>query len=131
MMTGSCSLCGSDCNLETHHTRYDPPETIRICRSCHLGKIHTQSDAYSHLKPDDESGYSPDQPVDTARIPSRPGWSVTIKRTTCNRDACSECPHGPYYYYVRRRGDSVEWDYGGVVPDEWFMQQPTLDTFHE
>jgi len=40
-----------------------------------------------------------------------------VKKVPCGKDNCSTCPHGPYLYLVRREGDSVIWDYQGVVDD--------------
>ncbi|MFC6616092.1 DUF6788 family protein [Halopenitus salinus] len=46
--------------------------------------------------------------------------TVVIKKVTCGKDSC-KCQqgelHGPYKYTVRRRGDSLEWEYHGPVSD--------------
>lgn len=31
----SCQLCGATTQLQEHHTSYNPPEKITICRPCH------------------------------------------------------------------------------------------------
>lgn len=46
--------------------------------------------------------------------------TVVIKRVTCGKDNC-KCQrgelHGPYEYVVRRKGDRLEWEYKGPVPE--------------
>lgn len=44
--------------------------------------------------------------------------TVVIKKVSCGKDNC-KCQHGelhgPYKYVVRRKGDSLDWDYKGPV----------------
>lgn len=46
--------------------------------------------------------------------------TVVIKKVSCGKNNC-KCQsgelHGPYKYIVRRRGDSLEWDYKGPVTE--------------
>lgn len=35
----SCVQCGSTTNLQSHHTSYEPEETIILCKGCHQ-KLH-------------------------------------------------------------------------------------------
>lgn len=46
--------------------------------------------------------------------------TVVIKKVSCGKENC-KCRrgalHGPYEYVVRRKGDSLEWDYRGPVSD--------------
>ncbi|MFA9427018.1 hypothetical protein [Natronorubrum sp. A-ect3] len=43
-----------------------------------------------------------------------------IKKVSCGKDNC-KCQrgelHSPYNYVVRRKGDSLKWDYKGPVPE--------------
>ena len=44
--------------------------------------------------------------------------TVVIKKVSCGKENC-KCQrgelHGPYKYVVRRKGDTLEWDYRGPV----------------
>ena len=40
--------------------------------------------------------------------------TVVIKMVPCGKD-CGGCPHGPYKYIVTREGDTLNWDYRGLV----------------
>lgn len=46
--------------------------------------------------------------------------TVVIKKVSCGKENC-KCQrgelHGPYKYVVRRKGDSLEWDYRGPVTE--------------
>ena len=37
------------------------------------------------------------------------------KKVPCGKDACSNCPHGPYLYFCWREGDKIVWEYEGPV----------------
>lgn len=44
--------------------------------------------------------------------------TVVIKRVSCGKDSCSNCPnpgHGPYKYIVKRQDGKLNWDYKGPV----------------
>jgi hypothetical protein len=45
------------------------------------------------------------------------GSSGTIlkKKVPCGKDACSQCPHGPYRYRYYRDGDKVKSEYLGTA----------------
>ena len=46
--------------------------------------------------------------------------TVVIKKVSCGKENC-KCQrgelHGPYKYVVRRKGDTLEWDYRGPVSE--------------
>lgn len=42
------------------------------------------------------------------------GFTRVIKRVPCGKQ-CNGCPHGPYEYHVRRKGNKLEWQYIGRV----------------
>lgn len=45
-----CELCGSEQNIDQHHTNYERDETVPLCRSCHKS-VHCKPD--HELYPDD------------------------------------------------------------------------------
>lgn len=50
-----CTLCEERVAIEEHHTSYDPPETILVCRGCHM-KIHKTDGFHDDLLPEDDRG---------------------------------------------------------------------------
>lgn len=127
-----CELCDSESDwLDEHHVSYEPEETITVCRDCHAD-IHN-TNKYPDLKPDveDLSEYynRHELHVDLGKVPSRDGWTTQIKYIPCNNDGCPNCPHGPYYYYYQRQGDTVRCEYGGMVTEDMLADQATLSDF--
>ena len=41
--------------------------------------------------------------------------SIQVKWVYCGK--CKKCPHGPYYYLVKKEGGKVKWKYIGKVVD--------------
>lgn len=43
------------------------------------------------------------------------GWTWVSKEIPCGKkdDGCQSCPHGPYIYRVKRKGEKLKWDYVG------------------
>ncbi|MDY7081137.1 MAG: hypothetical protein SXQ77_01710, partial [Halobacteria archaeon] len=45
------------------------------------------------------------------------GYTRVVKKQQCGKENCNKCPHGPYVWHVKRRGDKLDWDYQGSVDD--------------
>jgi len=121
-----CYRCGTtDGRIENHHTDYEADETVPLCRECHAG-VHASDD--DELKPAQEQTdeYYDHPKVERSKLPTRPGWTVTVEMTICNDETCSKCPHGPYYYYYKRIGGKMKKEYGGSVPDGCLVDQKQL-----
>ncbi len=63
----------------------------------------------------DEIGADVDQDEKIERINNSGDTTTVIKKVPCGKDACSNCPHGPYRYEVHRQGDKLVWNYHGPV----------------
>jgi len=106
------------------HTSYNKDTTVTLCTSCHH-KVHDKTEVLSELEPEG-SRYTVNTEVDKSKIPDKRGWSKVIQKNSCGKKNCAECPHGLYYYYVRRDGEEVEWEYGGRVEDSMLIQQKEI-----
>lgn len=127
-----CELCGSVADyIDKHHISYSPEETIAVCRSCHSDIHHTNQHPELTPKETELTQFyeEADIHVDLSRVPDRDRWTKQIKYIPCNNDDCSNCPHGPYYYYYKREGDGVTCEYGGKVTDEMIADQRQLTEF--
>jgi len=122
-----CDVCGEfKENVHEHHIDYQKDKTIDACRACHEEIHHTEK--HPELKPpqDQLNNYWETGAVDKSKIPSRPGWGISIKKVVCKKENCNQCPHGPYYYYHKRSREGVKYEYGGKVLPYMFQEQATL-----
>jgi hypothetical protein len=131
--SNTCEVCGEEAEwIDAHHVDYVEDITVDACRECHWEIHHT--DKHPDLTPPDEQVedyYGVDGVVDKSKIPSRPGWTIQIKKVLCGKDNCPNCPHGPFYYYYKRIGDDIRCEYGGKVTDAMFISQTRLAEFSD
>jgi hypothetical protein len=95
-MSDECERCGSERQLETHHTQYLPEKTVKVCRACH-NAIHNNPD--SPLYPDKEIQDLFRSPKQLDGIPNNA--TPTIKHINDNS----------YFYWNWRDGQSIKSKY--------------------